>query len=59
MNKEILRQVGFYEQLDRINKGLCATCGVKIDEREFNDLISRREFEISGICQKCQYLLFD
>ena len=59
MNRDILQSVGFYDQLDRINEGLCPICGVEIDPREFHDPLSKREFEISGLCQKCQYKVFD
>lgn len=34
----------------------CAMC--KQDVGEFRDAISEREYEISGICQKCQDSLF-
>ena len=36
------------------DKGICPFCKQKIDEKEFVDDISRREYEISGLCQKCQ-----
>ncbi len=31
---------------------VCVACGVSADK--FDDLISRREYQISGLCQKCQ-----
>lgn len=33
---------------------VCVTCGsVKISHDDFNDDLSRKEFSISGMCQKC------
>lgn len=41
------------------NKGLCPFCGKNINvENEFRDALSKREFEISGLCQKCQDEMF-
>lgn len=40
-------------------KGLCATCGSdKIKPSDFKDDLSRREFKISALCQKCQDSVF-
>jgi hypothetical protein len=41
---------------DRIDRGLCPRCGKP--PIEFRDLMSRREREISGLCQKCQDAIF-
>jgi len=35
-------------------KGVCVTCGNKIKMGDFKDRISIKEYEISGLCQKCQ-----
>jgi hypothetical protein len=41
--------------LGRILASKCPSCGCDIDpENDFKDEISRREFHISGLCQKCQ-----
>jgi uncharacterized CHY-type Zn-finger protein len=32
-----------------ISQGFCLTCGV-----EFRDDLSKREFQLSGMCQNCQ-----
>jgi hypothetical protein len=38
-----------------ITRNSCVFCGKVIDPAtEFRDECSRREFSISGICQKCQ-----
>lgn len=34
----------------------CPTCGKDIGE--FRDSLSRREYEISGMCQECQDAVF-
>jgi len=31
---------------------VCVACGVSADK--FDDLLSRREYQLSGMCQKCQ-----
>ena len=35
-------------------RGVCVTCGNKIKMEDFKDRISIKEYEISGLCQKCQ-----
>ena len=35
-----------------IAKGICVICGG--EAKSFDDLISRKEFGISGMCQSCQ-----
>lgn len=44
------------KESDRIEKGLCATCGGKIGK--FKDESSEKEYGISGMCQKCQDKIF-
>ena len=39
-------------------KGLCPICRHKIKIDEFQDHISMREYEISGMCQDCQDIFF-
>lgn len=56
MNKEIMKALGFGENVKRVERGLCATCGKK--PSGFRDAISRKEFGISGMCQKCQDSVF-
>lgn len=34
--------------------GICPACMKPIKENDFKDKLSRKEFEISGLCQKCQ-----
>ena len=35
-------------------KGICVTCGKPIKMEDFKDQLSIKEYEISGLCQKCQ-----
>lgn len=35
-------------------KGVCVTCGAKIEMEDFKNRLSVKEYEISGLCQKCQ-----
>ena len=44
----------FPKEAERIKEGKCPFCGETINMDDFKDDLSRREFEISGMCQKCQ-----
>ena len=35
-------------------KKICVYCGKKIEMEDFRDKLSIKEYEISGLCQKCQ-----
>lgn len=59
MNKEMMRVLGFGEEIDMINEGLCPICGERVDESEFTDTLSSKNFKISGICQTCQDSVFN
>lgn len=37
------------ETLNLMRKGICPTCGEKIGK--FRDSLSRKEYEITGVCQ--------
>lgn len=53
MNKQIMNAL-FPEAVKRVEMGLCGICGKKIDVAEFKDELSKKEYTISGMCQKCQ-----
>lgn len=58
-NRElILTSAGFGPDVAVIKMGCCATCGNSIQEDEFKDQLSIKEFHISGLCQKCQDSIF-
>lgn len=58
MNKRILQQAGFGEEVKAVEQKECPICGIKIDMVAFRDELSVKEYEISGICQKCQDDIF-
>ena len=54
MNKRILQRAGFGEEVKAVEQGDCPFSGCKVNKDEFRDELSRKEFEISGLCQACQ-----
>lgn len=58
MNKRILQQVGFGEEVKAVEQGICPLCKCKVNKDEFRDELSRKEFEIAGLCQLCQDEIF-
>ena len=54
MNKNILRKLGFGPEVDAYDHGFCPLCGTPICMSDFRDEPSKREYKISGMCQKCQ-----
>lgn len=42
------------KMIQRRDEGKCPFCGKDMTNPTFRDALSRREFEISGICQECQ-----
>ena len=60
MNKEIMVQAGFSEAVKCVEQHECPFCNapVKGVRKEFKDAKSFKEFQISGLCQKCQDEIF-
>lgn len=58
MNKEILKSPGLNKEVARVEKGACPICAKPIVDTDFKDELSRKEFRISGMCQKCQDQVF-
>jgi hypothetical protein len=62
MNKENAKKLdslGFFrEEVERVAVGQCALCGEPVHREDFRDELSMREFNISGMCQKCQDKFF-
>jgi hypothetical protein len=54
MNKDLMKGLGFGKEVERIERGECPLCGETINTSKFKDDLSRREYEISGMCQECQ-----
>ena len=57
MNKKLVRQF-FPDMVAEVEKGNCPICKEKIDKESFRNEISKKEFKISGLCQKCQDNIF-
>lgn len=57
MNKDIIGKL-FPEKLKAIEEGRCPDCGVEIKNTVFVGTASMKEFQISGLCQKCQDKVF-
>ena len=53
LKEDILMKV-FPDALKNRRENKCPFCGETINMDNFKDDLSRREFEISGMCQKCQ-----
>ena len=51
----------FPEKVDRILNGLCVTCDEEISLQALTkmNVISRKEYGISGMCQVCQDSVFN
>jgi transcription initiation factor IIE alpha subunit len=49
----ILKQL-FPEYLALREQGKCPFCQEPVTKDDFNDAISRKEYDISGLCAKCQ-----
>lgn len=58
MNKDIMKQAGFGKEVAAVEAGLCPICREPIDMTKFRNDLSRKEFKISGICQKDQDMIF-
>lgn len=54
MNKELMKKAGFDEAVAAVELGNCPFCKEVVRHDSFKDELSRREFRISGLCQKCQ-----
>jgi len=50
--------MGLGEEVARAEAGLCPTCGKVIEEGEFRDEKSKKEYSISRMCQECQDCIF-
>ncbi len=42
-----------------IERDVCTFCGADASPDSFDSDLSRKEFSISGLCQKCQDAVFD
>ena len=47
----------FPEREKRLKEGRCVICGEKVNFNEMTE-IERREYDVSGMCKKCQQEVF-
>lgn len=57
--KSNLQGAGFNKEVERIELGLCPFCSNPVKAEDFKNESSRREFNISGLCQSCQDEFFE
>lgn len=50
----LIGQVFGKEVVKNLKESKCPFCGHDVKEDEFRDNLSKREFQISGLCQSCQ-----
>lgn len=58
MDEDIMKSAGFGGAIENIKQGLCAMCATPVKREELKDALSKKEFDISGLCQKCQDEVF-
>lgn len=58
MNKNIMRQMGFDKEVDAVEHGFCPLCNKPVSLNDFKNELFKKEYGISGLCQKCQNKIF-
>jgi ribosomal protein L37AE/L43A len=58
MNKELMKSAGFGKEVKLVEQHKCPFCKKKVNEKDFRDELSRKEYKISGLCMKCQDKMF-
>ena len=58
MNKDIMKKMGWEKAVEAVEEKKCPLCVKDIKMEDFKDKISKVEYKISGICQKCQDNIF-
>ena len=58
MNKDIMKAIGLGKEVELVEQGKCPSCSQVIKEGDFKDDLSKKEFKISGLCQRCQDEIF-
>ena len=53
-----MKKAGFTKELDLIKEKKCPFCKKKVNEDDFVDELSIKEFVISGLCMACQDEMF-
>ena len=57
--RDFAAQVCFGDKaIKRLRRGECPACGAREAAATIRDLLSRKEFHITGLCQNCQDDIF-
>jgi len=59
VNKDIMKIMGFGDQVSLVEKGKCPFCKKQVDPGKFKDELTLKEYRISGMCEECQDGFFD
>ena len=49
----------FSFEIKNMKDGRCPCCGMKYRVGEFRDYLSKKEYPITGLCQKCQDIAYN
>lgn len=58
MNEDLMKAAGYDKEVSLVKLGKCPFCHIETSENDFKDELSKREYKISGLCQKCQDSVF-
>lgn len=58
ISKPVFQHPDFKTEAILTQIGMCPMCTQPIHEEDFTDALSKREYTISGMCQKCQDEMF-
>jgi len=58
MNKELMKQAGFGDYVKDVENNRCPWCKKMINMEHFRNELSKKEYMISGLCQRCQDSFF-
>jgi hypothetical protein len=59
MNPQLMRSLGFGKEVDLMENHQCPMCETSVNQADFKDELSRKEYEVSGLCASCQDAIFD
>lgn len=58
MDKDSMNAVEIGDKVKLVEVGQCPLCKKKILMNSFRDVLSFKEFKVSGVCQECQDDIF-
>jgi len=56
--KNILKMAGFRKEIEAVENGFCPICKEPVVKEDFRDELSKKEYRQSGMCMKCQDMIF-